>query len=121
MGFCPLSFQRVELDRVGVVEAVVPPGTGRVHLVSACRVPDGDKRRLGVAIDAMTLDGLALPLMDPCLGSGFHAIVPSADGAYRWTNVEGVLQFAASDQPRVLAVSVTMTVPPRDRLRRAAG
>jgi len=120
MGFETLPFHRVDLDHAGVIEALVPPGTRCVHLVSACWVPDGDKRRLGVGIDAITLDGSALPLGDPCLGSGFHAIEQYADGAYRWTNGEGVLQFAPSDQPRVLAVSVLMTVPRPDRLHGTA-
>jgi len=89
-----------------------------VHLVSTCRVAEGDKRRLGAAIGAITLDGVEVPLSDTSLGRGFHAIERSADGTYRWTDGEGVLQFARCDRPRVLAVNVAMMVP---RERGSAG
>jgi autotransporter passenger strand-loop-strand repeat protein/ELWxxDGT repeat protein len=113
MGFEPLSFQRVDLDRVGLFHAVVPPGTARVHLVSACRVPDGEKRRLGAAIGAITLDGAALPLSDPGLDSGFYAVEQTAGNAWRWTDGEAVLRFAPSVRPRVLGVHVAMIMTAR--------
>src|ERR1019366_1771570 len=71
MGFAPGVFQLVELARVGLTEVVVPSGTARVHLVSACRVPDGERRRLGVAIAAIALDGAAVGDAGP--DSGFYA------------------------------------------------
>ncbi len=120
MGFAPVTFHRVELDQVGLVQVVVPAGIARVHLVSACRVPAGERRRLGAAIGAISLDGVVVSLGDAGLESGFHAIERGAGGAYRWTNGEGVLRFAASGQARDLAVRVRMLVVSPDEERRIA-
>jgi hypothetical protein len=120
MGRALPAFQRVDLDRTGLTHALVPAGAERVHLCSPCRVPAGERRRLGVAIGALTLGGKAVALDDCCLADGFHAPEQSAEGTWRWTDGEAVLRLAPAGRARVLTVRVTMLVPWQDGVRRAA-
>jgi hypothetical protein len=118
LGFAPVAFQRVELDQVGSVQVAVPAGVERLHLLSACRVPDGERRRLGAAVAAISLDGVSL--WDEGPDSGFYPVEQSAGGMYRWTDGEGVLRVAPADWPRMLEVSVVMLVRPQEAERRTA-
>jgi hypothetical protein len=115
LGFAPVAFQRVDLDHLGLVQVVVPAGTARVHLVSACRVPDGERRRLGAAVAALSLGGVSLWNAGP--DCGFYPVERSSGGAFRWTDGEAVLRFAPSDPPRDLAVRVSMLVRPAEGMR----
>ncbi len=48
------------------------------------RRADPDHRRLGILVQALALDGQALPLTDARLVAGWHA--PEQDGHARWTD-----------------------------------
>jgi len=69
----------------------LPAGVSRVRLVSRSAVPaevrvgDEDRRRLGVAVTGLALDGVAVGLGDGRLGAGWH---PAEDGL-RWTDGAG--------------------------------
>jgi hypothetical protein len=54
----------------------------------------------------LALDGAALPLAGPALPRGFHEVEQHGARQVRWTNGEGVLCLAPSEEPRSLAVEV---------------
>lgn len=66
---------------------VLPPGAREVRLASRLAAPawldpaSDDHRRLGVAVAALAIDGIALALDDPRLAAGWHAPEPG----WRWT------------------------------------
>ena len=58
------------------------------HCIPAETLPDSpDHRRLGVAIAALAADGIALPLDDPRLATGWHA----PEAALRWTDGDALI------------------------------
>jgi hypothetical protein len=81
---------------------MVPAGTRALRLVSRRWVPaemraeDRDTRRLGVAVAGLRINGLAVALDSPALGTGWHAPEPSL----RWTDGDAAL---AADGVRHLA------------------
>ena len=97
----------------GVHRFALPPGARVARLLSrsatpaAVRAASDDHRRLGVAVSRIVLDRHAIPLADPRLGSGWHAVEPDgADGGWRWTDGDARLNVAGA---RVLEVEVVMT------------
>ncbi|MDE2198432.1 MAG: Hint domain-containing protein [Rhodospirillales bacterium] len=66
------------------------------------RPGEADTRTLGVAVAKLTLDGVAIPLTDPRLSSGWHD--PEAD--WRWTTGDAGLALAGV---REIAFDVVMT------------
>ena len=92
---------------------LLPQGSRSVRLVSYAAAPDGaagERRRLGVRIGGIVVNGRTVPLDSPALGEGFHA--PEADG--RWTDGAAHLSLHATG-PIVLEVLVA------DGMRRRAG
>jgi predicted Zn-dependent protease len=87
---------------------------GKLRLRSRATVPDevrvegGDRRRLGVAIAALSLDGAPIALDDSRLGVGFEPIERNGTAAWRWTNGDAALHI---DRPGRLTVGVVMTLP----------
>ena len=75
--------------------AIVPAGTTRLTLRSRAAIPNetdparNDRRRLGIAIAAITLDGHDIALDSPACTAGFHA--PESD--LRWTDGAAALVF----------------------------
>lgn len=92
------------LARDGVWEGAIPSGTGTVRLVSRSFRPawdavesGTDARRLGVAVQSIQLDGVALPLADARLASGWHA--PDVD--WRWTDGDAALHVMGAANLRI--------------------
>ncbi len=77
---------------------LVPPGARRVRLASRSEIPAAihadaaDQRRLGVAVAAIRVDGAAMSIDDPALGSGWHR--PESD--WRWTDGSAELPAAGA-------------------------
>jgi autotransporter passenger strand-loop-strand repeat protein len=92
----------------------VLPGTAEtVRLVSRHARPahvrddSDDYRQLGVAVSRITLDGRMLPLDDPTLSDGWHALETSIDGCqWRWTDGSATL---TNLRGLILDVEVVMT------------
>ena len=81
----------------------LPAGSTIVRLLSRHGVPaemydsNPDHRRLGVAVSALALDGEAMALDDPRLGTGWHAVEPGL----RWTDGAAEIAVGAARQLRV--------------------
>jgi hypothetical protein len=91
----------------------LPDTARRIHLLSRSAAPahlrddSDDHRPLGVAVSAIVLDGAAIPLTDPRLGAGWHAVEHDPDGAgWRWTNGEAELKLPGGGR---LEIAVVMT------------
>ncbi len=88
--------------------ATVPQGVTALRLVSLTAVPaeqldgSGDRRRLGVAVCRVLLDGAELPLDDPRLGIGWH----EAEPGHRWTTGRAAITLEPCQRPRRLEVAV---------------
>jgi hypothetical protein len=78
-----------------------------VHILSPVARPTSarpwteDRRRLGVGVRRMRVDGAGLPLDGPAVGAGWHA--PERD--CRWTDGDGHLHLPPGGQ--VLELHVT--------------
>jgi len=78
---------------------VLPPDATAIRLASRSAVPahvlaaNADHRRLGVAIAALAIAGRPLPLSDPALGAGWHAL---EDEGWRWTAGDAHVALACS-------------------------
>ena len=94
----------LKITAPGLVRAVLPAGTGRVHLVSPYASIAGERRRLGAAISAISVNGVAIALDGPAIASGFH----ENEAGWRWTHGEGVLLLPLLDRPSVIEVVVAM-------------
>jgi hypothetical protein len=86
----------------------VPPLTCEVAIVSETGVPaeldplSNDRRRLGVAIGSLLMDGRLIGLSDRRLSEGFHAPEPGR----RWTDGAARLVLGKSLGARVLQMQV---------------
>lgn len=85
----------------------LPAGTAVVRLRAPAFHAPGDARALGAAIAAIQLDGIAIPLDDPRLLSGFHAAEPGL----RWTDGIGLLLLGPLAVASILAVDVVAVAP----------
>jgi hypothetical protein len=89
----------------------LPGGLRSVRLVSRSALPSAlrpwldDRRRLGVKVSRLVLDGRTVAADDAMLAEGWWEV--EADG--RWTNGGGVLLL--SDSPTMLEVQVATTLP----------
>jgi hypothetical protein len=103
---------RAEGERVRVA---VPAGTRMLRLLSGSFIPDeldpraGDRRRLGVAVAAVRVDGRALDAA--CFGAGFHP--PEADGGRRWRWTDGAAQVLLPACDRACVVDMELDAPGR--------
>jgi hypothetical protein len=87
----------------------LPEDTGAVRLVSPRRASPAprDKRRLGVAVMRLTLDGEELSLDGPELGRGFHPAEGNETMRWRWTDGRAWLVLPHSAATRQLAVKIS--------------
>ena len=67
----------------------------------------GQARRFGVAVRAILLDDVKLPLDGPAIGDGFHNIETAGSESWRWTNGEAVVHLPPSGARRRLTVLIT--------------
>jgi hypothetical protein len=101
------TMQDVTIDRTGLHEVTVWPGTDTVRLISAAGHAPGDARRLGIAVAQFALDGAALGLQENAFGPGFHA----AEAGWRWTDGAACLVLGAAPRPRRLSFDVVCLAP----------
>ncbi len=85
---------RLPATRRGAVwHVTLPPGTDRVRLISRTAIPaetvpwSVDRRRLGVAVTAVRLDGAGIAPDDPRRATGWHAPEPGL----HWTDGDAEL------------------------------
>jgi hypothetical protein len=84
----------------GAASFALPRRTGALRLVCAATRPSrqspwlDDRRRLGVAVRALRVDGEALPLDGPALGDGWWPIERPAR-PFRWTDGNAALRVPA--------------------------
>ena len=85
--------------------AMLPAGARRVELASRSFVPawfaraGGDRRRLGIAVRDLRLNGRRLP--PAAFGEGWH----TAEPAWRWTNGHASVVVPRSRRSAVLAIA----------------
>jgi Hint domain len=94
----------IRIDAAGTVNAILPAGTRRVHLISRCVHPAGEHRRLGVALSAIRIGATVLALDAPSLASGFHEV----EAGWRWTNGEAVLLLESCEVDTPIEICVAM-------------
>ena len=110
------------------IRLALPEGARRLRLASRQARPvesglaGGDLRRLGVAVAALRLDEVPVPLDDPRLLAGWHGPEPG----FRWTDGTAVLDVtgAGAVELRLAAIRLPYVVPaavPQGRHWRAAG
>jgi len=103
----------VPLLRVGAghVQAQLPAGARDIRLRSRSFVPAdmapalGDRRRLGVAVTKLRLDGRAVPAKAHV--QGWHAAEPG----WRWTDGDAHLRLRARPRPAVLDIQCAPAAP----------
>ena len=94
--------------RAGLHRVALPAGVATIRLRSRSAAPawsepaSSDHRRLGVAVARIALDGIAVPLDDPRLGVGWHAMEPH----WRWTDGDAALAIGGA---HVLEITLAMT------------
>jgi hypothetical protein len=94
----------VTLSHAGETQLRLPAHTSRVRLVSPCITPSGERRRLGAAIAAIAIDGVALAVDHPGFATGFHP----AEAEFRWTDGDAILLLDPEPQDRSLTLAVAM-------------
>jgi hypothetical protein len=97
------------VEQPGVLRLVLSPDLSCVRLVSACGAIGADRRRLGLLVSGLRLDGSGLPLRAPLLERGFHP--PERHGAkvVCWTDGDAALAFAPSASHRLVEIEVAAT------------
>jgi parallel beta-helix repeat protein len=126
MGFGTTREAGVHLEADGqVIEPVVdgrhhrfhvPAGVKAVRLVSRSAVPaelhaeSEDKRRMGIGVSGVWVDGTRLALTDRRLAGGWHAAESLPGGAaWRWTEGNAVIVLPPGTGARVVDVAVRLT------------
>jgi hypothetical protein len=69
-----------------------------------------DRRRLGVAVSALRVNGEAMALDGAAFGAGFHALETHGDTAWRWTDGESALALGLA-APAMIEVTLLMVAP----------
>ncbi len=86
----------------------LPPGTRDVRLLSRSFVPEhidrrqDDRRRLGLALTAIAIDGHPVALTDAALASGVHGPERDDTTAWRWTDGDALLRLRPMRRARTL-------------------
>ena len=86
----------------------LPAGTRGVRLLSRSFVPEhidrgqNDRRRLGLALTAITLDARPVALADAALASGFHGLERDDTTEWRWTDGDALLRLRPMRQATTL-------------------
>jgi hypothetical protein len=69
-----------------------------------------DRRRLGVAVASLRVNGMEVALDSETFGAGFYVAERHDDHGWRWTNGEGVLSLALG-QPAMIEIDLAMVAP----------
>ncbi len=97
---------------------ILPDRTEHLRIVSRSGVPaesdadSEDRRRLGVAIECVLLDGRVIALDGLALADGFHGVERDGPIAWRWTNGNAGLAMPAARpdrSPRILEILIRAT------------
>ena len=113
---------------------LIPAGTATTRLASRASAPSllapylDDRRRLGVAIKRMSVQGPAAvteyPVDHPVLSEGWFGVEGDGSTIWRWTNGNASLPITTNKDPLILevqiAVSHTYVLGPMSSARRAA-
>ncbi len=96
------------LQGPGYLTVIVPPGVTSVVLHSRSAVPaeidrSSDRRRLGIALAAISLDGRALD--GAGAAPGLHEVERDGPRSWRWTDGAATLRLPNCDHARELALS----------------
>ncbi len=89
------------------LEFKVPPRTTTLRLLSRRAQPEGDGRRLGVAITGLQLGLAAVALDSPGLVRGFHQIEQRDGLSWRWTDGEALMIVPPCPVEQILSVKIT--------------
>jgi hypothetical protein len=96
----------IDVSAAGVATATVPGNVGIVRLVSASARHDGDRRRLGVLVTGLRVDGIKVPLDDPRLGFGFHDLEIHGATAVRWTDGAATIAVGPAAAKRLVTIEI---------------
>ena len=100
IGFGRADVPEIVIDRLGDWCVTVPAEATMIRLVSESRSPAGERRRLGVVVSDIAIDGVAVPLDDARLGLGFHAVETHDGRSWRWTDGDAALVLGATAATR---------------------
>jgi hypothetical protein len=101
------TIHTVDIAIAGKHRIFVPPSIGSIRLQSPARRVPGDDRLLGIALGAITLEGMPVCLSDAGLSRGFH----QPEAAWRWTDGCADIDLNPSDFGRVLSLNVVAIAP----------
>ena len=108
-----IGTRRVRMLRRGRMALLaLPPGTREVRLRAPVFVPGGldpaenDCRSLGIAIEALEVDGNGIALGSTAFHRGFHALERDGARAWRWSDGGGVLRLPPSQAPCTLMLTL---------------
>jgi hypothetical protein len=92
----------------------LPRGAQSVRLVSAAARPNkarpwlDDRRMLGVAVNDVRADHVALPLDGPAFGTGWWDVETAGATTYRWSNGDALLSLPEGTKLLTVQISATM-------------
>ncbi len=93
---------------------ILPAGAGLLRLLSPRGVPattpPGQRalaRRYGVAVRAIRIDDIPVPLDGSAIGAGFHAFETAGTQQWRWTTGDAVIEVEPAATERRLVVEIT--------------
>lgn len=85
----------------------LPPRTTTLRLSSPSAAPEGDGRRLGIAICRIVVETTDIPLESPALVRGFHRAESGEGLTWRWTDGEALLLLPPRPASQTLSVHIT--------------
>lgn len=90
-----------------VYRFTLPPRTTTLRLSSPSKQPDGDGRKLGVAVLRIVIESAEIPLDSPALVRGFHRAESGEGMTWRWTDGEALLILQPKPVLQTLEVATT--------------
>jgi hypothetical protein len=106
IGFVPPCVPEIDLASAGELRVTVPDGAEIIRLVSHSASVAGDRRRLGALLRGLRIDGASIPLHDPRLRAGFHAIEMHGTQAVRWTDGAATVHLGRGGAARLVELDV---------------
>jgi hypothetical protein len=100
----------IEIEEPGQVTMSVAADAEMICLLSHSDRRGDDRRRLGVLVRALRIDGEALALNDARLGSGFHEVEVHGLQTVRWTNGNATVHLGRGSAARRIEVDVASVI-----------